>query len=275
MPDSQKFVYLRSGEKCRVLSYSDCHSKVFVAIRIALEQTWGDECTEWEEDGKILCIPADDVFDAPPTQVLSKEIKDLNAQIAALKAERYELKHAVANEREQYEQAMTEYAQFSPALARLDEFIRLGEITHYFVYEKYGTPEILSIEDTFSDRGSSHPREGRLLTLTSLEGRTLTWVLNQYRDGSGSGYICTPCTSHQEALDSGQEWIKQQVTEDKYTRRIIQFAREHSLILPDDYIATVVERERGELTEDEQGRETKMKSARHKKEQEWEALLQE
>lgn len=207
MTETQKFVYLRSGEKCRVLSYSDSHSQVFVAMRITHEAMYGGECETWEEDGRILCVAADAIFDSPPTQILAGEIKKLDAQITELRAERHELKRAVANEREQYERVMAEYAQFSPVLARLDEFIRQKNITHYFVHEKYGVPEILSVTDTLSGQGYSRNPEGRLLTLTSTKGRTLTWTLNQYHDGSGSDYECTPCASHQEAFDLAQGWI--------------------------------------------------------------------
>lgn len=268
----EKFIYLRSGKKCREMSRSD--DTVFVATRVTHEGTWDDEHTTWEEDGEILCVPTSDIFDSPPIQVLAEKVVKLNAQIAELKVKRQELKSVVTDEQRQYEQSMARYAQFSHTLARLDEFIRQKNITHYFLHEKYSVPEILSVEDTLLDRGYSHKREGRLLSLTPLKGRVLTWTLNQYGDGSGSDHECTPCTSHREALALAQRWIEQQIASGEHTRRIIKFAQKHHLALPDNYIVAVTEHESQQLTHDELGQKAKMADARRKKEQEWKILTQ-
>lgn len=261
------FVYLRTGEKCRVLH--QCEESLFVSVQIIQEYVCGDEERVYEADGSILELPLDSFYDHPPTRVLSEEVVALEERSAELRDEIARLGRDARKVRETYENRLEKYGGLSGALIKLDQFL-CGGITHYFVLE-YSCPKILAVEETF---GAKHDRasRGRLLTLSPGKGKTLAWSLNQYSDGSGSGYYCTPCTSLKEALAMGQEWIDGQVAEGKYWVKVVEFAQEHDLLLPEGYISALIEKEKRELEKEERRASVARGGKRSEKRAYWKKL---
>ena len=265
---TDEFVYLRTGEKCRVL-YRD-EDQVFVSVQIVYEYFYGDEERTAEEDGPILMLPPDSFYDHPPVRVLSEKVKKLEERITALRAAEMGFEGQASRAKQKYEAKLAEYARLSGALVKLGEFL-CGGITHYFMCEKYSKPRILTVEETVS-KDYYNKQYGRLLTLRPKKGKELTWSLNQYTDGSGSDWECVPCTSYEEALACGQKWIDGYVAEGTHRARVVEFAREYNLVLPEEYISALIEKEKQGLEKDIRRGDVKRKEARAEKEAYWETL---
>lgn len=269
---TKEFVYLRTGEKCRVIHEDE--NLLFVAVQITHEEIcYNGDYEACEEDGRILKLLPGEYFASPPTKILSEEVVKLEGQIATLRAEKLDIGLAAGNAKKAYEQELEKYTELSSALVKLGEFLD-GKITHYLVVPEYSKPEILTVEETTSSDTCWGKAKGRLLSLVPKKGRTVTWALNRHCDGSGSDTKCIPCTSYEEALLKGQQWIDKQVAKDGNKRQAIGFAQEHDgLKIPRDYILGLIQIERGDLERDEIANRDRQIDRRKNKEAEWAEML--
>jgi len=237
---SEQIVYLRDGRKCHVL-HRDA-KRVFVAVRVEYEN-WEGEIIAGEEDGMILSLEPEQVFEQPPRARLDNCIVQLNKQIVALQEQACALKLDVMDSERAHEKKMVQYAKRDAALVNLDEFIN-GKITHYIVGMSYDRPEILTVEETIKTDAWRNKRRGRLLSLTvDPTGKGLYWDLNTYSDGSGSGNRCLPCTSYEAARQILQNWLNDLVTEGAaYQEKHIAIATKYDLALPTGYVEALIAR---------------------------------
>lgn len=135
-------------------------------------------------------------FHHEPVAKFSDELKTLHKQIASAKAERERMR----SEEWQRERERAEKLKRFAVLDNLELFID-GKITHYVEQEYYGPPKIVAIEHCKAN-GGDYRSNLRLLTLSGcLDSRGITWVLNQYADGSGRASGVTPCTSYEQAVE--------------------------------------------------------------------------
>ncbi len=271
---TNKYSYLRNGQKIRVLHEAADNDVIIGVVQIIHEYMWGDNHEESEEDGPIIQAFKRDVFASPPTQVLAEEVVTLKAESDELKKQLRELRQKVRTAEKEAKERIEEYTKFSPVLEKLDEFIH-GGITHYFIHERYYAPKILTVEETIDTDSYRRDKKGRLLSLSVKSAKELTWILHQYSDGSGSSSdICTPCTSLEEALALGQQWIDEQAAAENYTRKVISFVGEYGLTLPDGFIQEVVTAEQNAFDKDTQYKTNERRKARLQKEAEWTDFLE-
>ncbi len=260
---TERIVYLRDGQKCRVLNESE--GRLFVAVQTMYRDGMYEP---YEEDGQILVLAPGSFYTTPPTEVLSKEVADLNQRIHTLRATVAELENTVRQAEREHHEKMARYAELSTVLEGLDGFIS-GEITHYFIL--LYTPLILSVAATISS-DQWHKNKGRLLSLEVSGAGELFWGLSRYHDGSGVASECRPCTSYQEALEQGQAWIDARVLTGEYELRVIDFAHKYKLSISADYIDAFISQERGKVTTQAKKRKQELSLARIVQEAKWEAL---
>ncbi len=260
---TERIVYLRNGQKCRVLG--ETGDRLFVAAQVMYSDGMGEP---YEEDGHILELTLGSWYVVPPTEVLSKEVAELNQRIHTLQVTVLDLENAVRQAEHEHHEKMARYAELSTVLEGLDDFIG-GEITHYFIL--HYTPLILSVAATISS-DQWHKNKGRLLSLEVSGRGELFWGLNQYHDGSGLTRECRPCTSYQEALEQGQAWIDARVLTGEYELRVIDFAHKYKLSISADYIDAFISQERCKVTTQAEKRKQELSLARIVQEAKWEAL---
>jgi hypothetical protein len=110
-----------------------------------------------------------------------------------------------------------------------------GEYTHV-VFDDYRGPEILewNAELFSSEKGYGEGRHFDGIRLVSLFGRwprdnrlELNWLVNQYRDGSGSSWnTFYPCKSYNEAINKVKEIID---SEDYLSDKLYEICKEYSI----------------------------------------------
>ncbi len=261
-----EFMWLRDGRKCRVLGWANNHTEAFVAPQVTREYLWGDECEIVEEDSQIISVPADWVFDSPPTEVLSAEVKELEAEVAALKDEVRAQAALAKRAEEEHAQRMGRIAHSSKALTKLEEYMA-GKITYYVIAKDYYHPDILTVDETIVDHWGE--KEGRLLSLKPKKGRELVWKLSAYPDGSGDERECIPCTSYEEALAQMQDWIDEQATSELFKSRVIGCAQKYNLVLPKGYVDRTIEAEMDSHRKQRRASETAAAESLAKKKERW------
>lgn len=261
-----EFMWLHDGRKCRVLGWANDHTEAFVAPLVTREYSWGDEAETVEEDGEIISVPANWIFDSPPTEVLSKEVAALKEEAGDLQKMIADLKRSHEETAEWHNAEMERIAGTSKALAKLDEFLA-GEITHYVIVRSYSNPSILTVDETIGDHWGS--KKGRLLSLSPRKGRELVWKLSLYTDGSGADQDCIPCTSHEEALGKVQAWIDEQSATKSFKSRVIECAQKYDLVLPEGYIESTVEAERARLLRELESADTARAEKKSKYQARW------
>lgn len=262
------FVYLRGGEKVRVLHRDD--ERIFGAIQVIQQYGYGDDYDEHEEDGRVVELPSGYFFDSPPITVLSEEVVRLEALIKERRVEINKLNRGVKDAKTAWAVRMKEYARFSPALDRLDEFLN-GAITHYVVTD-YGMPEIFTLEQTLCKEHHRHG-QSKIFRLWAGTRNGAKWTVSEYYDGSGSEYSCVPCTSLDEARGIVQTWLDKQKVYRGSNRATIKLARKYGLSLPDGFAARVVENEQRSVQQHiEQGKE-KAKQCFERLEPDWRGFL--
>ncbi len=156
------------------------------------------EAYDGDEEYTHLCDPVTwrTVFLKVPTDKYSEELKALHKQIEEARETR---RKEDAADRARAQERAAKLKRFA-VLDCVEAFID-GRITHYVTTETYGPPEIIPIAEAITNESSGRYRHAlRLLTLGGeiREGK-VSWVLNQYSDGSGSGKGVQPCTSLEEA----------------------------------------------------------------------------
>jgi hypothetical protein len=163
-------------------------------VRPMVEAYYGDE--EYTHAGDPVTWRA--VFKQPPVAKYSEELKALHVEIAAA---RKALNESREVERAEERQRAAKFKK-TGILKGIEDFID-GKITHYVDHESpYSPPSIIAVADAISGGDNSRYRQSlRLLTLGGdLRDGKLTWILNQYSDGSGnSGRNVTPCKTLEEA----------------------------------------------------------------------------
>ncbi len=163
-------------------------------VRPMVEAYYGDE--EYTHTGDPVTWRA--VFKQPPVAKYNEELKALHVEIAAA---RKALAESRETERMEERQRAAKFKK-TGILKGIEDFID-GKITHYVEHESpYGPPKVIAVAEAVSrGQDNNYRKLLRLLTLGgSLREGNLTWILNEYSDGSGSSGKCvTPCKSLEEA----------------------------------------------------------------------------
>lgn len=139
------------------------------------------------------------VFAQPPVAKYSADLKSLHEQIAQAKATKTEQER---EDRQRERERAEKFKRFA-VLDNVEAFVD-GKITHYVLRDSsYSPPTIISVAEAKLKESSNWRENIRLLTLGgNLRNGEITWILNQYSDGSGSGSAVVPCTSYEQATDT-------------------------------------------------------------------------
>jgi hypothetical protein len=214
------------------------------------------------EDGTVLAFPLyedpetgdtleDDVevvngplYDRAPREKKDAALIDLNAKIAAARAELSKLTTTIRTAETEGKARLAKLAQYDQ-LKRLEDFLD-GKITHY-VCATYEPPKIFPIEQAKAEQCD---RDLRLLCLFGTTERSLVWKLNRYNDGSGCYRYVFPCCSIDEAKETAgkifaDHFAGKSVDGDKtFPRRDwLEAADKAGIYVPDEYRAAVLDRE--------------------------------
>lgn len=157
------------------------------------------EAYNGDEEYTHLCDPVTwrAVFEKPPIDKYSAELKSLLDQIKKARETRKKDDEAYR----QHERERTAKFKQTQILDGIEAFID-GRITHYVEHQMYGPSHVISVADAMSRGDSGSYRKSlRLLTLggSLREDKSVSWIINEYSDGSGCGKGVQPCTSIEEA----------------------------------------------------------------------------
>lgn len=205
------------------------------------------------EDGTVLAFPLyedpetgdtleDNVevvnrplYDRAPREKKDAALIDLNAKIAAARAELSKLTTTIRTAETEGKARLAKLAQYDQ-LKRLEDFLD-GKITHY-VCAAHEPPKILPIEQAKAEQRS------RDLRLLCLFGTT------RYSDGSGGNEYVFPCCGIDEAKETAgkifaDHFAGKSVDGDKtFPRRDwLEAADKAGIYVPDEYRAAVLDRE--------------------------------
>jgi len=259
---SDRFVYLIDGTKCRVVNPYD-GSGLIVYTQVSGVDPYGCGGSEHVVDDVLLLVQPGEVFDNPPAKVIDEQIKLKQLELGELTTRLLSMELQELEAELQYKALMHRCANFSSKLSRLCEFVD-GKITHFLLFDDYGQPRIVSVEDLMSV--GYNAKWGKVLSLTVTKWPNLTWTL----DGASTRGECVPCVSYTDARKAGQRWVDEQIVTGVYRRHIILFANDYDLLVPADYIKVVVNLERQELDECEAKDREAATRVRLAKEHEWE-----
>lgn len=181
----------------------------------------------------------DKVYDAVPKEKLNAEVAAIQERIKELSAERNNLSGDVRDLEAQMatrKKAIQQHEQ----LKFLEDYIA-GKITHYVEVCGYDTPKIVEFSKEFCNASNQYdrPRALKLLTLFGDSQGNLSWRLNRYSDGSGSGGTDVfPARSMEEAVEFIKDYITKQAAETVERPRdwVVSTAEKYSIPLPEGYI---------------------------------------
>jgi hypothetical protein len=191
-------VYLPTGQEAEYVAMIDGQHAVRIIYDV--DSNGYDEPPYSYPDDRVTITHQ--VFAKPP-------VERFDGQVLAMQAKRDELAREVAELRNEVSQIernkkMQKAAEKYPEIQDALDFIE-GRITHIVVQNTYGETTIQTMPEAFQDvdrwGGRSEVKGMKLLCLfgTDIHGKTL-WGLNQYRDGSGSGWTTIwPARSELEA----------------------------------------------------------------------------
>ena len=203
-------VYLTDGREAEyVMENNGIH---LVHVMRHVEASY-DEPDYSYPDEKITT--AQRVFASAPVDVVDAEFSKREAELLSLRGDLAALRSEIAEAgraKAEIERAAAKYPSIQQAL----DFIE-GRITHV-VSISYFDVSILTIKDALEDCDLWHGRarfDGmKLLCLfgTDTEGKT-RWQVNQYRDGSGSGWTTIlPAKSEEEAREIVRQLLDEAAT---------------------------------------------------------------
>lgn len=247
-------VYDRSG---RVYQFAGMMGKsAIVHPMLEGEGYDGEPCPYPSELAEAKSVS--DIFDNPPIPLINADValakqklKELNDAIAEASAE---LRNA-----EKVNAARLEKLKRYDALSRIEDFID-GKMTHFAIRGQYSHDIKVKTFDEVMKCKNDYGRFNGDIKLLSLFGtrkdypqhgnasNDLLWRVNQYSDGSGSGWwIVHPCMSEDEAITIAAKWLEEIWAEHRgltdrgaragWLRGSIESAKSLSLPAPDDIIA--------------------------------------
>ncbi len=173
------------------------------------------------------------VYDKAPTEKFDERIAILEKKIKVLREEERELDKTMRDEKAKHKALLFKFNSYEK-LAMLENFIE-GKITHYVITGYDG--QIIEFNDTKCGYGK---HDLRLLTLFGKTNGDLTWNLNHYSDGSGSGTEVIPCCSYKEAQKVLQACMDEKI-KDTVSNRYVNLAKKYDLQISPDYIKRVKE----------------------------------
>lgn len=143
----------------------------------------------------------------PPIAVVSAELQELQARIAAARAQLSEANadlRGLERERDERMQRL----QNHPKLQRLEDFLA-GRISHFVLTSPYGTTvEIKTLEEVLAqDDPADRKEKFKLLSLFGRSGGDIQWAVNRWSDGSGTWREGQPFTSYEDALQFASDRI--------------------------------------------------------------------
>jgi hypothetical protein len=207
LPQKDAIVYSRDGARARFVAKVESYYLVYPEIEIygwedRIETDWGN-IAEWNE-----------IFPKPPVAVLDKEITEKQGVIKEL-TDKARLLYSKINEVESAIRAQKDKFARHEKLKYLEDFID-GKVTHYVKMDYYSVKIVEHGKEIWEDN-RSYDRHMRLVTLCGNSKGDLSWMLNQYRDGSGSnGTTIIPCPSYEVALEEVRKLVS--IEEQKFLK---------------------------------------------------------
>jgi hypothetical protein len=208
-----------------------------------LVDEWCELGEEYQEPrGAPFIVKKEQLFEAAPVTVISKEVKALQIKKDTLLEEIRKIEGNISVMNISVRTATAEYQKWGE-LKNLNLFVQ-KKITHY-VELHYGT---LSIVEFGKAKCEGARDELKLLTLFGTSKGNLQWKLNQYSDGSGSSYEVVPCLSYEDARSQMQAWLDRLVAADQYlSEQSIKNAAAYGLFIRPSYIERIKVSRRAEI----------------------------
>lgn len=167
-----------------------------------------------------------EVFASAPVAVISAEVTELLAEKAGLEKQVAGLRRDVLGAAKDNADLIKKLSKFK-GLEHIEAFIE-GRITHVVVEEWDGIKVgPISLLEEKTDSNYRKPEGIRLVSLYGKTGGDLEWKVNEYRDGSGSGWrLIVPA----ESQEHGEE-LRRQMVADKLTEAWAEFAKGRKYLL--------------------------------------------
>jgi hypothetical protein len=247
-------VYDRSG---RVYQYQGMMDNRAIVCRIFDGAGWEGELEPYPSELAEQMDVAS-LSDTPPTAQIVELVLRAENELKRIKAEIAEATVEARNAEKQNADRLEKLKRFS-ALEQLEAFLD-GEITHFATTAQYGGKiEVKTFDETMlcKDDYGRFNGEVKMLTLFGTKksypehgnkNGDLLWKVNQYYDGSGSGWhIVQPCLSEDEAKAVAAQWLEDKWAEHRaledrlkhsyWLKAYIESADKIGLPAPDDIIA--------------------------------------
>lgn len=161
------------------------------------------ECPEYYLDDKKVF--ANQVFDNPPTQALSREVQELKTEITELEKLKTELVNNIGDTNREVLKRLEKLKKYDQ-LKYIEDFLD-EKITHFVVVGWCGTPEIKTFEEKTKYK-DGYEFETRLLCLYGNK-KKVQWRLHYYSDSSGNSETVYPFTSYELARDKVHEILRE------------------------------------------------------------------
>lgn len=247
-------VYDRSG---RVYQFQGMMDDRAIVCQIFDGQGWEGEIEPYPSE-LASAMDVASLSAKPPTAAIVAEVLKAENELKRIKDAIVEATTEARNAEKQNADRLAKLKRFS-ALSRIEEFLE-GKITHFVTRPQYGGRILVqTFEETMHCKNDYGLFDGDLKLLSLFGTRKynpehgnakgdLLWKVNQYYDGSGSGWhIVQPCISEDEAKAVAAGWLEERWAEhrslkDKQTRShwlkdYIESAEKIGLTVPDDIIA--------------------------------------
>lgn len=203
-------VYDRSGRKLHFRR--DLGDGTAIVSRWLTTEGWEGEIEEYVSDEPMI-VTAGQLFLSPPTDLLAKEVAELQASASAARDELSSLRQAAVEAQRAHNQMLATIKASEP-LQNIEAFIA-GKITHFVMINQsydgralYGDVSVVTFKQGitfFKDNGRADGM--KLLSLCGGSKGDLSWRINHYSDGSGSYKLAVPCLSEEEALAKAAETL--------------------------------------------------------------------
>lgn len=196
-------VYLTDGTAVTYVTNLPSGHVVTFEVFTGEGDEYGPDC------GETAMVVAE-VFAEPPVAKKHEEIGRLEARIAELKEKVKSVCDEIAAEERSARERRASLAKWD-GLQTLEDFIA-GRITHLVIFKDYCAFTLTTLEegiqhyDDYDHYRKQRRKDGlKLLTLFGKSDGSMSWQLNEYRDGSGTNEQVWPFSSHENAVSKCRE----------------------------------------------------------------------
>lgn len=155
----------------------------------------------------------EELFEKPPREVADEKMREYEARVRELEERNSNLMAEAFNAEREVRRRLDALKKYN-GLDHVEDFIE-GRITHVVEPGEYGGDyEIKTLSEFEETDYGRRTGKLRLISLFGDSAGNLAWRVNQYRDGSGSGWReIIPCASQEDAEQKRRERIASDLAE--------------------------------------------------------------